>query len=189
MAPDDLNKSFKPPASSNKLSPHGPRSHGQHLRSLTAETLDVRSGNGDPGKFGRMFPDLPGLVASKDALFELAEAMVDTAMDATGDNPDIPAGYTYFGQFVDHDITLDTTPLHVQKADPLATENFRTPALDLDSLYAEGPGRSPELYARSLSPPYGPTNKFLIGTTSASPPRTYRRPCRTTCHATELGAL
>ncbi len=169
MAPDDLKKSFEPTKSADKLSSHGPRSHGQHLRSLTAETLNVNSSHGDPGKFGRMFPDLPGLDADDDALFELAEAMVDTAMDSAGDNPAIPAGYTYFGQFVDHDITLDTTPLHVQEADPLATENFRTPALDLDSLYAEGPGRSPELYARHPEPPYGHTNKFLIGTTSASP--------------------
>ncbi|MGJ5621397.1 peroxidase family protein [Sulfitobacter sp. MF3-043] len=169
MAPDDYNKSVEPVMSSKKFSQQGPRSHGQHLRSLTAETLNVRSSNGDPGKFGRMFPNLPGLVVEDDALFELAEAMVDTAMDPTGDNPGIPAGYTYFGQFADHDITLDTTPLHVQAADPLATENFRTPALDLDSLYAEGPRRSPQLYARLPRPPYPTSNKFLIGATSASP--------------------
>ena len=30
--------------------------------------------------------------------------------DAAGDNPAIPAGFTYLGQFIDHDITLDLMP-------------------------------------------------------------------------------
>ena len=38
------------------------------------------------------------------------------------------AGFTFIGQFIDHDITLDTTPLDLQQADPDATVNFRTHA-------------------------------------------------------------
>ena len=62
------------------------------------------------------------------------------------DNPHISGGYTFFGQFVDHDITRDTTPLTEQKADPKAVRNFITPWLDLRSVYGNGPDRSPELY-------------------------------------------
>ena len=38
---------------------------------------------------------------------------IGTAMTATGDKQDgaIPAGFTYLGQFVDHDLTLDKTRL------------------------------------------------------------------------------
>lgn len=146
-----------------------PRAHGVHVRAMTTKTLDALAGHGDPGKFGRMFPSLPALNVEDDVLAELAAAMVDdAAQPKSGDNPDIPAGFTYFGQFVDHDITLDTTPLAVQMADPQALVNFRTPALDLDSLYGDGPGRNPELYGRQTTPPYGPSNKLLIGETSPS---------------------
>lgn len=146
-----------------------PTGHGKHLRALTAETLDALSGHGDPGKFGRMFPMLPPLAVPDHPLAELAKAMIDDpAQPASGDNPDIPAGFTYLGQFVDHDVTLDTTPLAQQMADPTATENFRTPALDLDSLYGDGPGQNPELYGRQSRSPYGPDNRFLIGITAPS---------------------
>lgn len=84
-----------------------------------------------------------------------------------GDNPNVPAGFTYLGQFVDHDITLDTTPLEQQEADPLATSNFRTPALDLDSLYGDGPGIHPYLYDRDPAT-HRVIEKFLIGMASAS---------------------
>ena len=63
------------------------------------------------------------------------------------DNNAIPAAYTYFGQFIDHDITFDdrandlTTPV-----DPSALVNKRTPQLDLDSLYGSGPTTSSTLY-------------------------------------------
>ena len=52
--------------------------------------------------------------------------------DPAGNNPNIPAGFTYLGQFVDHDITLDLTSIGEKQRDPLATENFRTPSLDLE---------------------------------------------------------
>jgi heme peroxidase len=52
----------------------------------------------------------------------------------------IPAGYTYFGQFIDHDLTRDDTPLNEAGAKPpCETENHRVPWLDLDNLYGDGP--------------------------------------------------
>ena len=114
--------------------------HGRGTREMSARSLQALDGHADPGKFGRMFPKLEPLIIDDDPLFELGTAMKDAApTDTAGDNPDIPGGFTYLGQFVDHDITLDLTPLDQQTADPLATQNFRTPALDLDSLYGPGP--------------------------------------------------
>ena len=47
------------------------------------------------------------------------------------DNRAIPAGYTYLGQFINHDITPSTRPPAGAGAPPSA-------ALDLDSLYGRG---------------------------------------------------
>lgn len=69
------------------------------------------------GKFGRMFPRLRPLTASVESLTELGNAMAEKPVergkvdDPEGDNVNVPAGFTYLGQFVDHDITLDTTAL------------------------------------------------------------------------------
>jgi hypothetical protein len=146
--------------------------HGHGVRGMTNASLRALAGNADPGKFGLMFPHLEPLKIDDDALFELAQAMKDSVdgngdLDPAGDNPNIPAGYTYLGQFIDHDITLDTTPLEQQKADPLATTNFRTPALDLDSLYGDGPGIHPYLYGRDIAR-RGHNGELLIGKASGS---------------------
>lgn len=54
-----------------------------------------------------------------------------------------PAALTYFGQFIDHDLTLDSTPLReAGSCEPQHTINHRTPWLDLDHLYGDGPGSS-----------------------------------------------
>ena len=68
------------------------------------------------------------------------------ASDAGDENPTIPAGYTYFGQFVDHDISFDPTPLHGRTVDIDAEDDFRSPALDLDSVYGAGPENQKFLY-------------------------------------------
>jgi hypothetical protein len=52
----------------------------------------------------------------------------------------------FFGQFVDHDITLDVTSSLSSVADPLDTPNVRTPTLDLDCVYGLGVEASPFLY-------------------------------------------
>jgi len=67
-------------------------------------------------------------------------------------NSTIPPVYTYWGQFIDHDITANTdrqnsvTDLTIQPLQPvppdqvrLALRNLRQPALNLDSVYADGP--------------------------------------------------
>jgi len=60
-----------------------------------------------------------------------------------GDNQDIPAGYTYLGQFIDHDITFDPVSSLQRQNDPDALLNFRTPRFDLDSVYGSSCGPEP----------------------------------------------
>ena len=53
----------------------------------------------------------------------------------------IPAGYTYLGQFIDHDLTFDRTDVTLgSDVAPADLLQGRSPALDLDSLYGAGPG-------------------------------------------------
>lgn len=72
------------------------------------------------------------------------------APDASGDNPNVPAGYTYFGQFLDHDVTFDATSRLQVRNDPEALVNFRTPRFDLDSLYGSGPVDEPFQYDQTI---------------------------------------
>jgi hypothetical protein len=58
----------------------------------------------------------------------------------------IPALYTYFGQFIDHDITFDPASSLQKQNDPDALIDFRTPAFDLDNVYGRGPGDQPYMY-------------------------------------------
>ena len=142
--------------------------HGKAGRHPTRQFLDSLSGNDDPGMFGRMFPTLAPLAVDDGPLQELADAMKDANPDdAAGNNTKVPAGFTYLGQFVDHDITLDLTSFGDKEADPDAVENFRTPALDLDNVYGLGPDGSRQLYARNPGDTDGktPGPKLLIGKT------------------------
>ena len=122
------------------------------------------------GRFGRMIPELETPLEVPDqALVELGLAMVDGPRGhASGDNANIPAGYTYLGQFVDHDITLDTTTLSEIVEDPGAVWNFRTPGLDLDSIYGSGPRAQPSMYDRTTKGMGGDPApvKLLIGKTA-----------------------
>lgn len=107
----------------------------------------------EQGRFGRLFPNLPPLPGSieplRAAMREIGKddgLMEPKTTEKNQDNPAIPAGFTFFGQFVDHDITFDPTSSLEQQADPEAIQNFRTPLLELDSVYGSGPGASPHLY-------------------------------------------
>jgi hypothetical protein len=119
------------------------------------------------GRFGRMFPSLPPCDLSADATDQLAAALIELAGTST-DNPFVVAGYTYLGQFIDHDITFDPTSKLERENDPLALENFRTPRFDLDSLYGSGPEDEPFLYDWTESSL--PGVKLLVGLNPSEPP-------------------
>jgi hypothetical protein len=103
------------------------------------------------GKFGRLFGTLEPFAPADDLLIELggSDGPMKDMGKAGGDNEAIPAGFTYLGQFIDHDITFDPVSLITKKNDPDSLHNFRTPCFDLDSVYGFGPGASPHLYNRN----------------------------------------
>jgi hypothetical protein len=116
--------------------------------------IAVKVGRAAQGRFGVMFPKLPAFSPSDELLAELAQRMIDrtppledVSLSNDGfDNPDIPAGFAYLGQFIDHDMTLDKTPLGEQYKDPKGVVNYDTPFFDLGSVYGRGPDLDPQLY-------------------------------------------
>ena len=126
------------------------------------------------GPFGRMFRNLPAWEpegatesAKLKSLAELAkQLLIDDGSNESLDNPNIPAGYTYLGQFIDHDITFDPTSSLQRANDPEKLRNFRTPRLDLDCVYGRGRDDQPYLYsqeAHKSGPMKGkPKGLFLI---------------------------
>lgn len=127
------------------------------------------------GKFGRLFRNLPGYDVPGSRIDGIAALMIEDEESSPPeappppapqpgwaggaspevpagpvaselDNPRIPAGYTYLGQFLDHDITFDPASSLTKRNDPDSLHNFRTPRLDLDSVYGRGPDDQPYLY-------------------------------------------
>lgn len=136
-----------------------PRSHGY----ATADAQPVRSQLVKPGRFGLLFPELADVAwTTGDAAHDqqICKELGAAMHAAQPDHGFIPAGFTYFGQFVDHDITFDPTSIGENAVDTGDLVNFRTPALDLDSLYGSGPRDQPFLYKREAG---GTGRQFLIG--------------------------
>jgi len=120
--------------------PTEPKHHARHHRGVDA----LPSSSFETGRFGRMFRHLPVFAQQPEHLRKLAEKMISSGRPK--DNPEIPSGYTYLGQFIDHDITFDPVSSLQRQNDPDALHNFRTPRFDLDSLYGRGPSDQPYLY-------------------------------------------
>ena len=112
------------------------------------------------GRFGRMF-HLPPCTAGEKELESLFAAM-KARMGESKQNARVPAGFTYLGQFIDHDITFDPMSKLDERNDPRSLVNFRTPRLDLDSLYGGGPSDEPYLYDWPPRSRAGGT-KLLVG--------------------------
>ncbi len=93
-------------------------------------------------KFGRLFPRrvVPDEQAAAEVrgLKALGQAMNNTP---NGEDSTIPAGYTYLGQFLTHEITFDETEdLATDQIEDLSqVEQGRSPSIDLDSVYGRGP--------------------------------------------------
>ena len=121
-------------------------------------------------RFGRMFPQTKEQpqILKLSTCSEIGDHMTAVSelnrVDST-----LPAGYTYFGQFVDHDITSDNTADHADNVNPNADPidafdsdlvQKRSPSLDLDSLYGGAGGEDGTLFDGI---------KFKIGQTTPSP--------------------
>ncbi|MGH2697605.1 MAG: peroxidase family protein [Actinomycetota bacterium] len=98
-----------------------------------------------------MFRTLDGFSPPDDLLEKLGKSggVMEDKNRPGGDNKSIPAGFTYLGQFIDHDLTFDPVSSITKKVDPDSFRNFRTPRFDLDSVYGFGHNASPHLYNRN----------------------------------------
>src|SRR4051812_32751585 len=104
-------------------------------------------------RFDYLFPDLQtadGLLPESPNMRGLLMNLGLTMMDSSNEyspNSTIPSAYTYFGQFVDHDITFEAKSddivklsdwdFRVLNQEEIRTKlvNGRTPGLDLDNVY------------------------------------------------------
>jgi len=147
------------------------------------------------GRFTRLFDprDVPPAKFDDGDIAKLADLMTSPQEDQPTpegqvdpeENPAILAGYTYLGQFIDHDITFDPTSQlreFLTKEQLRGLVDFRTPRLDLDNLYGRGPDDQPYMYnadglhmllgepmsgnpfdAAAVQLPRGPNGRALIG--------------------------
>lgn len=165
--PEDIKKSLQ------ALKPEIKRFHGTKISLAWFPFHWVKSPCAD--KFCYMSPvpvrnasRLPFNLVNQVLLGELGDMMGDVGRDTLA-LPDstIPAGFTYVGQFVDHDVTMDVSSSIGESTDARTINNMRSPALDLDSLYGRGPALDPFLYVFPSSG--NPTAiKFQLGTNIAN---------------------
>jgi hypothetical protein len=127
--------------------------------------------------FGYMTPPslratsrLPFNAASRTLLDQLGDMMGDPGREAGIADSPIPAGFTYLGQLVDHDITLDVSSRLDAPTDAQTINNMRSPSLDLDSLYARGPALDPFLYVFPSGSTPPTTIKFALGSNQQNGP-------------------
>jgi hypothetical protein len=83
-----------------------------------------------------MFPGIPPLVLGDERLQALAAEMLRPTR--VPDNPDLPAGYTYFGQLIAHDLSR----MH-------GGENLSNPRLWLDIVYGDHSKSQHDLYKQN----------------------------------------
>lgn len=146
-----------------------PHSHGTNalnerspFTTYTRPTQDVRS-----DRFARLFPDLPPLYVDPAILKEIGRPggpMEET--DTTNTARSVDVGVVFFGQFIDHDITLDVQSSLSSVNTPETNDNSRTPTLDLDCIYGNGPEDSAYLYHHKKGDPF---NGVLLLTGADAP--------------------
>jgi hypothetical protein len=118
--------------------------------------------------YARLFPEVPAFSADEAFLYALGRGggVCDCGdgTDEPGSESQVAAGWPIFGQFVAHDITGDRSAPTVH-ADVGRLRNARTPQLNLESLYGDGPTGHPFLYQRE------DPAKFLLASEGGDLPR------------------
>ncbi|MDN3355599.1 heme peroxidase family protein [Actinomadura sp. DC4] len=124
------------------------------LHGSTSRRFAGRAIAGAPGgDFGRMFP---GLAARRPTGLKMARelGLPGGTMDggqttAEQESTHLHAGFTFFGQFVDHDLTLEPTSALDRVSETNVLPDVRPPRMDMDNLYGGGPTVNPHLYDRT----------------------------------------
>lgn len=114
-------------------------------------------------RFSRLGPKGPR--TDEETRIALASAITANVPQPDSADPVVPAGFTYLGQFVDHDLTMDRTESQLgQDVNLDELTQGRSPALDLDSVYGRGPRDKDDqvFYAQDGV-------KFKVGTTTPVP--------------------
>ncbi|MEU8224144.1 peroxidase family protein [Kribbella sp. NPDC048915] len=103
-------------------------------------------------RYGRMFPGLEPLGTDPQVLMRAGAAGGICAGSAhlggESDDAEQAAGWPFFGQLLAHDTTADRSPITTGLAQVEALKNARSPRLNLEMLYADGPVGSPYLFDR-----------------------------------------
>lgn len=97
--------------------------------------------------YTRMFPELDHFVPDAKPLMRIGNA--SGPMKAVEDPQKldtVPAGYTYFGQFLDHNITFIQSRTFDTGQTPESTQNARSGRIDLAQLYGAGPDTADALF-------------------------------------------
>ncbi|RVT91825.1 hypothetical protein EOD42_21160 [Rhodovarius crocodyli] len=111
------------------------------------------AGGATPGRLDRMppgyrhiLPHGPNLAQERHPSDRLARLATRISVERQRENPDIPAGYTYFLQFVTHDCVFTDIPFWAAEAAGEPPGNERLRALNLDTLHGGGPTSCPHAY-------------------------------------------
>ncbi len=140
------------------------RDHGEGLSEVYPRPgSHVLSNNpSDGGFFGYMFKKQEMCELTLDEAVKLSTVMtgrdvpeLPIAAEDAQENPNIPAGYTFLGQFIDHDVTFEATSYIDRLNDAAKLPNMRTPAFDLDSVYGAGPDDEIDKDCFSKHPEHG----------------------------------
>lgn len=110
----------------------------------------AHDGTAPENRFGRLFTDLGSAFQPRSVLREASKRGGPMDAGSKKDRTDtVDVGQIFFGQFVDHDITFDVSSSFSSVAEPQEIRNARTPQLDLDCIYGQGPEAMPFLYHQS----------------------------------------
>ncbi len=109
---------------------------GEGVGGREATLPSARTDTAPPFRFSRLGPNGGGRQLTDAIRRKVANSMAAGG----GGSGKIPAGFTYLGQFVDHDLTFDKTSVMLgENVSPADLVQARSPSLDLDSLYGAGP--------------------------------------------------
>ena len=106
--------------------------------------LQMHLCDADGSVFGRLLPRNPIVRPTDlDKARKLLGALAASMKSSQDIQSDVPAGMTFLGQFIDHDITLDVSSELGRSTRHHLITNVRTPALDLDCVFGAGPEATP----------------------------------------------